>query len=258
MSWEGLAFQALDGLSSASGLFFVAAGLSLIFGVTRIINIAHGSFYMLGTYIAVTLVTAMSGALGFWGGIVLSAISVAVLGAAIEFLLLRRIYSSPELFQLLATFAILLIINDAALWLWGPEDLLGPRAPGLSGAVEVLHRHMPTYDVFLIVVAPVVLCILYVVFARTRFGRLVRDISKKLGKDDTIILICRSGDRTAKAADLLSSLGYTKVYSVPEGYEGDLAKEGDKAGQRAVNGWKNEGLPWTYKLDRQKMYKVGS
>ena len=174
MSWEGLAFQALDGLSSASGLFFVAAGLSLIFGVTRIINIAHGSFYMLGTYIAVTLVTVMGGALGFWGGVALSALSVAVLGAAIEFLLLRRIYSSPELFQLLATFAILLIINDAALWLWGPEDLLGPRAPGLGGAVEVLGRHMPTYDVFLIVVAPVVLCILYVVFARTRFGRLVR------------------------------------------------------------------------------------
>jgi ABC-type branched-subunit amino acid transport system permease subunit len=174
MSWEGLAFQALDGLSSASGLFFVAAGLSLIFGVTRIINIAHGSLYMLGTYIAVTLVTVMGGALGFWGGIILSAVSVAVLGAAIEFLLLRRIYSSPELFQLLATFAVLLIINDAALWLWGPEDLLGPRAPGLGGAVEILGRHMPTYDVFLIIVAPVVLCILYIVFARTRFGRLVR------------------------------------------------------------------------------------
>ena len=91
MSWEGLAFQALDGLSSASGLFFVAAGLSLIFGVTRIINIAHGSFYMLGTYIAVTLVTVMGGALGVWGGVALSALSVAVLGAAIEFLLLRRI-----------------------------------------------------------------------------------------------------------------------------------------------------------------------
>src|SRR6204780_5718280 len=174
MNWEGLAFQALDGLASASGLFFVAAGLSLIFGVTRIINIAHGSLYMLGTYIAVTVVTAMSGALGFWGGIVLSGLSVAALGAAIEFLLLRRIYSSPELFQLLATFAILLIINDAALWLWGPEDLLGPRAPGLGGAIEILGRHMPTYDAFLIVVAPVVLGILYVVFARPRFGRLVR------------------------------------------------------------------------------------
>ncbi len=174
MNWEGLAFQALDGLASASGLFFVAAGLSLIFGVTRIINIAHGSLYMLGTYIAVTLVAAVGGPLGFWGGIVASAIIVGIIGALIEILLLRRIYSAPELFQLLATFALLLVINDAALWLWGPEDLLGPRAPGLRGAIQVLGRQLPSYDAFLMVVAPVVLGVLYVVFARTRFGRLVR------------------------------------------------------------------------------------
>ena len=175
MNWEGLAFQALDGLASASGLFFVAAGLSLIFGVTRIINIAHGSLYMLGTYIAVTLVTAMGGsALGFWGGIVASAIIVGVIGALIEVLLLRRVYSAPELFQLLATFALLLVINDATLWLWGPEDLLGPRAPGLRGAIEVLGRNLPSYDAFLIVVAPIALCVLHIMFARTRFGRLVR------------------------------------------------------------------------------------
>jgi hypothetical protein len=74
MNWEGLAFQAVDGLASASGLFFVAAGLSLIFGVTRIINIAYGSLYMLGTYIAVTWATAMDRALGFWGGIVAAAL----------------------------------------------------------------------------------------------------------------------------------------------------------------------------------------
>jgi branched-chain amino acid transport system permease protein len=174
MNWEGLAFQAVDGLASASGLFFVAAGLSLIFGVTRIINIAHGSLYMLGTYIAVTLATAMNGALGFWGGIVAAALIVGVLGALIEIVLLRRIYVAPELFQLLATFALLLVINDAALWLWGPEDLLGPRAPGLRGAIVVLGRHMPSYDAFLIIIAPVVLLVLHVVFARTRFGRLVR------------------------------------------------------------------------------------
>ncbi|MFY9893614.1 MAG: ABC transporter permease [Xanthobacteraceae bacterium] len=175
MNWEGLAFQALDGLASASGLFFVAAGLSLIFGVTRIINIAHGSLYMLGTYIAVTLVTAMGGsALGFWGGIVASALIVAVIGALIEVLLLRRVYAAPELFQLLATFALLLVINDATLWLWGPEDLLGPRAPGLRGAIEVLGRNLPSYDAFLIVVAPIALCVLHIMFARTRFGRLVR------------------------------------------------------------------------------------
>jgi branched-chain amino acid transport system permease protein len=174
MNWQGLAFQALDGLASASGLFFVAAGLSLIFGVTRIINLAHGSLYMLGAYIAVSLATRFDSGPGFWGGIVVSAVAVGVIGALIEMLLLRRIYSAPELFQLLATFALLLVINDAVLWLWGPEDLLGPRAPGLRGAIDILGRRMPSYDVFLIAIAPLVLVALHLVFARTRFGRLVR------------------------------------------------------------------------------------
>jgi branched-chain amino acid transport system permease protein len=174
MTFSGFIFQALNGLSSASGLFFVAAGLSLIFGVTRIVNIAHGSLYMLGTYIAYSLATKIGGGFGFWGGIVLTACIVAGIGAAIEFLLLRRIYRAPELFQLLATFALVLVINDATLWLWGPEDLLGPRAPGLRDAVVVLGRRLPSYDVFLIVIAPLVLWILHLGLAKTRFGRLVR------------------------------------------------------------------------------------
>ncbi|HJV85285.1 MAG TPA: rhodanese-like domain-containing protein [Noviherbaspirillum sp.] len=78
--------------------------------------------------------------------------------------------------------------------------------------------------------------------------------AKGLGKDDTIILMCRSGDRSARAANLLSELGYRKVYTVVDGYEGDLAKDGPKAGQRVVNGWKNAGLPWTYQLDKNKLY----
>ena len=77
---------------------------------------------------------------------------------------------------------------------------------------------------------------------------------KGLGKEASIILICRSGDRSSKAADRLMAAGYTKVYSVAEGVEGDTAKDGAKAGQRVVNGWKNAGLPWTYKLDKAKMY----
>lgn len=174
MNWQGLAFQAVDGLASASGLFFVAAGLTLIFGVTRIINIAHGSLYMLGCYVAVTLANAVGGALGFWGGVVASAVVVGLIGAVIEIVLLRRIYVAPELFQLLATFALVLVINDATLWLWGPEDLFGPRAPGLRGAIELLGRRLPTYDAFLIAVAPAVLLALHLGFARTRFGRLVR------------------------------------------------------------------------------------
>lgn len=74
------------------------------------------------------------------------------------------------------------------------------------------------------------------------------------GKDVPIILICRSGDRSSKAADRLQAAGYTRVYSVTEGFEGDAAKDGPKAGQRVVNGWKNAGLPWTYKLDKARMY----
>ncbi|MDR6659952.1 branched-chain amino acid transport system permease protein [Tardiphaga robiniae] len=174
MSFNAFLFQALNGLSAASGLFFVAAGLSLIFGVTRIVNIAHGSLYMIGTYIAYSIATKVGGAVGFWGGIVLTALLVALIGAAIEILLLRRIYRAPELFQLLATFALVLVINDATLWIWGPEDLLGPRAPGLTGSIEVLGRRLPTYDIFLIFVGPFVLWMLHLALAKTRFGRLMR------------------------------------------------------------------------------------
>src|SRR5436305_13867953 len=78
MSLEAILFQALNGLAAASSLFFVGAGLSLIFGVTRIINIAHGSFYMLGLYLAYTLATKIGGVLGFWGGIVAAALVVEI------------------------------------------------------------------------------------------------------------------------------------------------------------------------------------
>ncbi|RZJ56590.1 MAG: ABC transporter permease, partial [Acidovorax sp.] len=88
--------------------------------------------------------------------------------------LLRRIYKAPELFQLLATFALVLVIKDAALWIWGPEELLGPRAPGLSGSVDILGRQFPSYDLFLIVVGPVVLGLLWLLLTRTRWGTLVR------------------------------------------------------------------------------------
>jgi ABC-type branched-subunit amino acid transport system permease subunit len=174
MTLDAFLFQALNGLSTASGLFFIAAGLSLIFGVSRIINIAHGSLYMLGTYIAYSLATQVGGALGFWGGIAATALAVGLIGAVIEVVLLRRIYRAPELFQLLATFALVLIINDAALYVWGPEDLLGPRAPGLRGAIEILGRRLPSYDLFLIFVGPAALLILHFVLRRSRFGRLVR------------------------------------------------------------------------------------
>lgn len=177
MSLASFIVQLLNGLAAASSLFLVAAGLSLIFGVTRIVNFAHGSFYMVGVYIAYSLVDRLMGSMGaagFWISIPLAAIAVGVIGALVEIVLLRRIYRAPELFQLLATFALVLVIRDAVLWVWGPEELLGPRAPGLTGSVEILGRQFPTYDLFLIAVGPVMLLLLWLLLTRTRWGTLVR------------------------------------------------------------------------------------
>jgi branched-chain amino acid transport system permease protein len=174
MSFSSFIVQLLNGLAGASSLFLVGAGLSLIFGVTRIVNFAHGSFFMVGIYVAYSLVAKLGTGLGFWPALLLSAVVVGALGALVEVVLLRRIYKAPELFQLLATFALVLVIKDAALWIWGPEELLGPRAPGLSGSVNILGRQFPSYDLFLIVVGPVVLGLLWLLLTRTRWGTLVR------------------------------------------------------------------------------------
>lgn len=174
MSASGLLAQLLNGLASASSLFLVSVGLSLIFGVTRTINFAHGSFYMLGAFIAYSSVDRLSPHIGFWPALLVAPLACGALGALTETLLLRRIYKAPELFQLLATFALVLVIKDAALWLWGPEELFGPRATGLEGSVEILGRQFPTYDLFLIAVGPCVLLGLTLLLTRTRFGTLVR------------------------------------------------------------------------------------
>jgi branched-chain amino acid transport system permease protein len=170
VSGSAVLLQFLNGLASASALFLVAAGLSLIFGVTRIVNFAHGSLFMLGMYLALALVPHV----GFWWSLPLAALGVAAFGALLERLLLRRLYAAPELLQLLATFALVLVIKDFALWAWGPEDLLGPRAPGLDGALRIAGGSFPEYDLFLIVCGPLVLGALWVLLRRTRWGTLVR------------------------------------------------------------------------------------
>lgn len=162
--------QFLTGLASASSLFLVAAGLSIIFGVTRIVNFAHGSLFMLGAFIAYTF----SQHLGFWLAVPLAALSVGAVGWLMERTVLSRLYAAPELFQLVATFGLVLIIQDAALWIWGPTDLLGPRAPGLTGIVRIFDQPVPEYDLFLIAVGLSVLTAIWWMFTRTRFGVLVR------------------------------------------------------------------------------------
>ncbi|MDE2210654.1 MAG: ABC transporter permease [Betaproteobacteria bacterium] len=179
MSPASLAVQLLNGLASASSLFLIAAGLTLIFGVTRVVNFAHGSLYMLGAYVAWSAGRALSPLLpgtsaAFWMAAIVAALAVALIGALIEVLLLKRLYAAPELLQLTATFAVVLIVRDVALAIWGPEDRLGPRVPGLDGAVTLLGRAVPQYDLLLIGAGPIVLIGLTWLIRRTRFGVVVR------------------------------------------------------------------------------------
>lgn len=175
MTLSTLVVQALNGLAEASSLFLVAVGLSLIFGVSRIVNFAHGSLYMLGLYVAWTLLGAWGGtAWGYAAALLTAALVIGVVGAAVEILLLRRLYQVPEMFQLLATFALVLVFDDLALWLWGPEDLLGPLFPGLEGSVQVLGRYLPLYDLVLIASGPLVWLALWLLLNRTHWGRQIR------------------------------------------------------------------------------------
>ncbi|WP_095587445.1 ABC transporter permease [Actibacterium ureilyticum] len=166
--------QFLTGLANASSLFLVASGLSLIFGVTRIVNFAHGSFYMLGAFIGITLMQILPGAIGFWGAILLTGLAVGLIGAVVEMLVLRPIYRAPELFQLVATFGVILVIQDLALMTWGAEDRLGPRAPGLRGVWRIFGEPVPKYDIVIIAITPFILFALWYLIARTRAGILVR------------------------------------------------------------------------------------
>src|ERR687898_1830176 len=173
-----LLIQALNGLSSASSLFITACGLTLVFGVTRIVNFAHGSLYMIGAYTAATLAPLLLelsfGPVTFWAGILVSALIVGIIGVLIEVLLLRRIYGAPELFQLLATFGVVLVVQDMVVQVFGPQDILGPRAPGLRAPVEILGRRFPSYELVLIAAGPIVLGLVWLLLKRTRFGILVR------------------------------------------------------------------------------------
>ena len=170
-----LLVHVLTGLAGASSLFLVASGLTVIFGVTRIVNFAHGSLTMLGAFIGWTVLTRLPRDPAWFAlGVLGTATGLAALGALLEMGLLRRLYRSPELFQLLATFGVVLIVQDAALAIWGPDDLTISRPPWLRAYVRIADERFPVYDLVLIAIGPAVLASLWLLFNRTRWGRLVR------------------------------------------------------------------------------------
>jgi branched-chain amino acid transport system permease protein len=167
--------QFLTGLAGASSLFLIAAGLTVIFGVTRVVNFAHGSLYMLGAYLGWTILSRLPhDPAWFAGGVMLAGLGIAAVGVLIETTLLRRIYHAPELLQLLATFGIVLVVQDLVLKLWGPDDLTLSRPPWMRSFVAIAGQRMPFYDLLMIGIGPLVLLALWLLFTRTRWGTLVR------------------------------------------------------------------------------------
>jgi len=170
-----LARQTLAGVSNGMLLFLISAGLSLIFGVLRILNFAHGALFMLGAFIAVSATALLpESAAGFLAALIGASAGLAVLGAAIEVGLLRRIYRAPHEFQLLVTFALVFILGDAAKLIWGREDNSVAVPALLAGSTQALGITFPTYRLFLIGVGVAVALALWVVLHRTRWGVLVR------------------------------------------------------------------------------------
>ena len=179
MGFDGLALQLLNGLSHATTLFLMASGLTLIFGVTRIVNFAHGSFFMLGALWTAHAVTLWWPAWGqspwtYAGAMLLGAALAAWLGAVTEVLLLRRMRHTPQLYQLVATFGLTLALHDAMRWFFGPAEVFAPRFPGLSGSVPLGEAFFPTWQLFTLALGPVVWFGLHCLLTRTRWGQRVK------------------------------------------------------------------------------------
>jgi branched-subunit amino acid ABC-type transport system permease component len=156
-------------------IFLIAVGLSLVFGTLRILNLAHGTLYMLGAYLCYwisSLLTQVSGS--FWWSILLAPVGVAVFGGLIEVLLLRRIYDREHLDQYLLTFALVLVVGDLCKLSWGVDYHLVPAPWPLTGPVFVMGMPFPSYNVFLILCGPLVFIGLWALIRYTRLGMVIR------------------------------------------------------------------------------------
>ena len=164
--------QILNGLQLGVMLFLMSAGLTLVFGIMRVINLAHGSFYMLGAYVAAT-VTARTGS--FLLGLAAALPAAALAGMVVELLILRRLYHRDHLDQVLATFGLIFFFNELTRMIWGRSPLFMDVPPRLSGSVELFGGlQYPVYRLAVILVGVLVALFLYLLFSRTRLGMRIR------------------------------------------------------------------------------------
>jgi branched-chain amino acid transport system permease protein len=172
-----LTVQVLSALRQASFLFLISSGLTLIFGVLNILNFAHGALYMLGAYFIYALTLHLTGPAGFLIALLAAPLGVAVIAVAIEAGLLRRIYKQEEIYQLLLTYSLVLIIDDLAKIVFGPEYKSIPKPDAISGAVTIFGGTVPVYTLVVLVLAPMMALVLWYLLYKTRTGKIVRATS---------------------------------------------------------------------------------
>jgi len=172
LSWLLVVEQLLNGLQLGVMLFLVAAGLTLVFGIMNLVNLAHGSLYMVGAYFAVAF-RAWTGS--FAAAVVLALLATLVVGMLVEVIALRTLYERDHLDQVLATFGLILFFNEAVAIVWGRAALFASVPPALGGFVELVPGlRYPVYRAVIILVGLAVALLLYVVVSHTRLGMLIR------------------------------------------------------------------------------------
>jgi branched-chain amino acid transport system permease protein len=164
--------QCLNGIQLGMLLFLLAAGLTLIFGIMDLVNLAHGSLYMIGAYFAATF-AALTGS--FIASLALALVATLVVGMALEVIAIRRLYGRDHLDHVLGTFGLLLFFNELVRLIWGPAGMTLPLPPQMLTAVQVLPGvFYPLYRLVIIAATLVVALLLYILVMRTRIGMLIR------------------------------------------------------------------------------------
>jgi len=167
--------QSVNALSQAALLFFLGVGLTLIFGIMRIVNFAHGALYMLGAFIGYSLAHATG---TYWVALVLAPVLVGVIGTAFELVILRRLYRRDAHAFLMVTFGLALVVTEAVRLIWGPDALQVPPPKLLSGVVFLLGEPFPVYRLFLAASGVVVALAIWQLLERTRLGLVIRATSQ--------------------------------------------------------------------------------
>ena len=167
--------QILMGLSRTVILFIVASGLSLILGVLRIPNIAHGSLYMIGAFMAYTVSHLFGGGVaGYWMAVLVAPLGVALLSFVLERGIFSRVYDREHIMLFLLTFAFVMIFGDLVKMVWGTEYRTVPIPPFFQGAIPILGMRFPIYNLFLLLVGPLVAILLYILVDKTKMGKISR------------------------------------------------------------------------------------